>query len=191
MSSQINIEDAGRRMAEGVRSAFMIVGLVAVVVGVAILVWPAKTAMIVAAILSIQAIIAGLFYIAVGLSMHSRSGWSRIGNIILGALYIIAGIILFTNLSASVAILQVIVGVLIGAVWLVEGIMTITTMGSSPSKGASVLYGVISILAGLALLFAPALYVWLLWWLLGATLVIMGLVQLYRAFTFGRMVKAA
>lgn len=168
------------------RTSFAISGLVAIVIGAAILFWPNKTAMVVAAMIGVYAVIGGLFYIAVGLAAQSRTGWNRIVHILLGVLYFIAGIVMFTNLSASVAALEIIIGIMIGMVWVVQGAVALTTTQAGRSRGASIFFGIISILAGVVLLFAPALYIGVLWLLLGISLLILGVMQLVRAATLDK-----
>lgn len=165
------------------RTSFAISGLVAVVIGAAILIWPNKTAMVVAAMIGVYAIIGGLFYVAVGAASHSRTGWNRIAYILLGVLYFIAGIVMFANLGASVVALEIVIGIMIGMVWIVQGAVALTSSQPGRSRGASIFFGIVSLLAGVALLFAPALYIGLLWWLLGISLVVLGVMQLVRAAT--------
>ena len=110
----------------GVRSALAIGGLISVVVGIAILVWPTKSATVLAAILGVYTIVAGLSYIGVGLSSLEKSGWGRVGHILLGVLYIIAGVVFFGNLQATTAILIVLITIMIGAIWIVEGVTAFT-----------------------------------------------------------------
>jgi uncharacterized membrane protein HdeD (DUF308 family) len=56
-------------------------------------VWPGKTAMVVAAIIAIYAIAAGLVYAGLGIFAAGKGGWSRVGHVLLGVLFIIAGIV--------------------------------------------------------------------------------------------------
>jgi uncharacterized membrane protein HdeD (DUF308 family) len=73
----------------------------------------------------------------------------------------------------------------------VEGIMAVTESGASRRQGWSIAYGIVSILAGVAVLALPG---WSGFWLLmvaAIILIILGLLGLMRAFTFGRDVKAA
>ena len=62
--------------------------------------------------------------------------------------------------------------------------------GDSPSKGWAIFFGILSIIAGIVLLFSP-LYIVVLWWILGISLIVLGIIQIVRAFTFGRGAKSA
>jgi uncharacterized membrane protein HdeD (DUF308 family) len=168
----------------GIRTAFGVGGVIALIVGILILVWPAKTAVVVAAIIAIYAIAGGLVYAGLGIFSKAMGGWARVGHIVLGLLFIVAGVIAFFNLNATTAWLAVFLGILVGIMWIVEGVVALTTLGSSSSKGWSVFFAIISIIAGIVLLFSPLWGAVVLWWLLGIALVVLGIVQIIRAFTF-------
>ncbi len=167
----------------GVRSALAIGGLISIVVGVALLAWPTKSATVIAAILGVYTIVAGLAYIGVGLAALEKTGWARVGNILLGVLYIIAGVVFFSNLQATTAILVVLITIMIGAIWIVEGVTAFTTIGHASSKTWAILYGVLSIVAGLILLFSPLASAVVLWVILGVSAIVLGIVQVVRSFS--------
>ena len=69
--------------------------------------------------------------------------------------------------------------------WIVEGIVALSTLGDAASKGWSIIFAIISIIAGIV----PALLrrSWgaaVLWWLLGIALVVLGIINIVRAFTY-------
>jgi len=175
---------AEKSAVNGIRTAFGVGGVIALIVGILILVWPAKTAVVVTAIIAIYAVAGGLVYAGLGIFSKSMGGWARVGHIVLGLLFIVAGIIAFFNLGATTAWLAVFLGILVGIMWIVEGIVALTTLGSSSSKAWSVFFAIISIIAGVVLLFSPLWGAVVLWWLLGISLVVLGIVQIVRAFTF-------
>lgn len=167
----------------GIRTALGIGGVLAIIVGILILVWPGRTAMVVTAIIAIYAVAAGLVYAGLGIFSKTKGGWARIGHILLGVLFIIAGIVAFLNLGATTAGLALIVGILVGIMWIIEGIVSLSTLGDASSKTWTIIFAIISIIAGVVLLFSPY-YVVALWWLLGISLIVLGIVNVIRAFTF-------
>lgn len=175
---------ADKSAVTGIRTALGIGGVIAVIVGILILVWPGKTAAVITAIIAIYAIAGGLVYAGLGIFAKGMGGWARIGHIVLGVLFIIAGIIAFANLGATTVWLAVFLGILVGIMWIVEGIVALTALGGSSSKGWSIFFAIISIIAGIVLLFSPLWGAVVLWWLLGISLVVLGIVQIIRAFTF-------
>jgi uncharacterized membrane protein HdeD (DUF308 family) len=164
------------------RTVLGISGIIAVIVGILILVWPGHTAVVVTAIIAIYAIIAGLVYAASGI-FKAMSGWARVGHIVLGVIFIAAGVIAFTRLTATTAGLFIFVGILVGIIWIVEGIISLTTVSAARSKALTIIFAILSIIAGIVLLFSP-LYSVILWLLIGASLLVLGIVQIVRALTW-------
>lgn len=168
----------------GIRTALGIGGVVSVIVGILILAWPGKTAMVVAAIIAIYAIVAGLVYAGLGIFSKSKGGWARVGHIALGILFIVAGVIAFANLGATTVWLAIFIGILIGVMWIIEGIVSLSTLGDAPSKVWTIIFAIISIIAGVVLLFSPLWGAVVIWWLIGISAIVLGIIQVVRAFTF-------
>lgn len=176
---------------KGIRTALTVSGVVALIVGILILVLPGKTAMAVSVIVAIYAIAAGLVYAGLGIFSKHRGGWSRVGHILLGLIFVIAGIVAFTNLAATTGWLAIFLGVLVGVMWLTEGIVALSTLGDSASKTWTVIFAIISIIAGFTLMFSPMWGAIVLWWILGITLVIQGIINIVRGITFGAQSRQA
>lgn len=169
----------------GIRTLLGVSGVLSLIIGILILVWPKESASVVTVIIAIYAIIGGLIYAGLGIFSKSIGGWSRIGHIVVGLLFVIAGILMFANLQATTTWLLVFVGIVVGIMWIVEGIAALSTLGDAPSKGWSIFFAIVSIVAGIVLLFSP-LYIVALWWLMGIALVALGIIQIVRAFTFAK-----
>jgi uncharacterized membrane protein HdeD (DUF308 family) len=168
-----------------VRTALGVSGALSLVIGLLILIWPGRTAEIAVGIISVYVIIAGLVNIAIGLFW--RSGWARIGYIVLGVLFIVAGVFSFANLSATTAWFGVFIGTLVGILWIVEGVVSLTTVGhGSKARAWTIFFAIISILAGVVLLFSPLLGAVTLFLLIGISLVVLGVFQIVRAIQFGK-----
>lgn len=173
-----------------IRAALGITGLVSLVIGLLILFQPKGVGMVIAAMLAAYVLIGGLAYLGIGIFSARLGMWPRIGHLVLGVLFLIASVVTFANLGDAVALLALVIGIMIGITWIVEGIVAITLLPDSASKVWTVVYAVISILGGIALITSPAWGTGLLFWLLGIWLVVMGLVQIVRAFRFGAAAKA-
>ena len=176
--------EAEKSAVNGIRTALGIGGVLAVIVGILILVWPGKTAAVVTAIIAIYAIAAGLVYAGLGIFSRTKGGWARIGHIVLGILFIIAGIVALLNLGQATAWLALVLGILVGIMWIVEGVVALSTLGDAASKGWSIFFAILSIIAGIILLFSPIWGAAVLWWLLGIALIVLGIINVVRAFTF-------
>ncbi|HWM17907.1 MAG TPA: DUF308 domain-containing protein [Microbacterium sp.] len=173
-----------------VRTTLGISGAVALIVGLLITFWPKNSAVALTVILGIYLIIAGLAYVGLGVFSKGISGGARALDIILGVLFVIGGVLAVTNPTESAVILGIFLGVLIGILWIVEGIVALVQSSDAPSRGWAIFFGIISIIAGIVLLFSP-LYVVVLWWIVGIGLIVLGIMQIVRAFTFGRAKKTA
>ncbi|AXA95961.1 hypothetical protein E5344_07710 [Microbacterium laevaniformans] len=170
----------------GIRTALGLGGALSVILGIVILVWPGKTAMVVTAIIAIYAIVAGLVYAGMGIFATGKGGWSRVGHVLLGVLYVVAGIVAFSNLGLAALSLAVFLGILVGIMWVIEGVVALSTLDLAPSRGWTIFYAIISIIAGVTLLFSPLWGAVVLWWLIGISAVVMGIIQIGRAFSFGK-----
>lgn len=168
----------------GIRTAIGIGGVLAIIVGILILVWPGKTAAVVVAIIAIYAIVAGLAYAGLGVFSKTKGGWARVGHIVLGVLFIIAGVVALLNLASATAWFAVFFGLFVGIGWIIEGIVSLSTLGDASSKIWTIIFAAISIIAGITLIVAPIWGAVVLWWLLAISLVILGVINLIRAFTF-------
>lgn len=175
---------------KSIRVALAVSGVLALLAGIALLVWPVKSAVIVTAIFASYLIIAGVVYIGLGIFSRAKGGWSRVGHIVLGLLYIVAGVIAFFNLNVAAATLALVVVIFIGVSWIVDGVVALSLLGSDGSRVWTVIYAILSIIAGIIVLFSPVIAGFALWLLLGISLVVLGIVQIIRAITLGKDEKA-
>jgi uncharacterized membrane protein HdeD (DUF308 family) len=183
----ISIEpQQSHRASDGLRTALGIGGLIALVIGLLILFFPGKTGtlttQIIAGIIAAYALIVGIVYIGTSIFNRSLKGGRRAWHIVLGLLYVIGGVIVMANLGGTAAVITVFLSVTIGILWLLEGIRAFAGVRQGRSKPWSVAYGIVSVIAGLALLFSPLLGAITLWLLLGLSMTVLGLVQVVRAF---------
>lgn len=182
---------AAKSLFTSIRVALAVYGVIALLAGIVILVWPLKTAVIVTGIIAAYLVIGGLVYIGLGIFSGKRGGWSRIGHILLGLLYIAAGVIAFLNLTAATFTLAFITAIFLGASWIVDGVVALSLLNNDGSKAWTIIYAILSIVAGVVVIFAPLLAAVALWWVLGVSLIVLGLVQIVRAITLGRDAKQA
>ena len=167
-----------------------VAGAVTLIAGLVLLIWPAKSAVIVTGIFASYLIIGGLVYLGLAVFSGRGGGWVRAGHIVLGLLYIATGVIAFANLGAATVTLAIIVAIFIGVSWIADGVVALSLMGSDASKVWTLLYALLGIVAGITVLFSPLYAATVLWLILGISLVVLGVVQLVRAFSM-RGVQAA
>ncbi|MGO2050220.1 MAG: HdeD family acid-resistance protein [Microbacterium sp.] len=174
-----------------IRVTLAISGVIALIAGIVLLVWPLKTAVIVTGIIAAYLVIAGLVYVGLGIFSGRKGGWARVGHIVLGLLYVVAGVIAFLNLDAATITLALITAIFLGVSWIFDGVVALTLLNKDGSKAWTIIYAILSIAAGIIVLFSPLLAAVALWWVLGVTLVVLGIIQIVRAITLGRDEKAA
>lgn len=183
MSTENTAERSG---VNGIRTALGIGGVLAIIVGILIVLQPGATAVVLTVIFGIYAIAIGLVYAGLGVFSRDRGGWSRVGHILLGILFVIAGIVVLTSPSFATAWLGVFVGIMVGVMWIIEGVIALSTLNLSTSKGWTIAFAIISIIAGIVLLMTPLLGAAALWLLMGISLIVLGIIQVVRAFSFGK-----
>ncbi|MGR0317739.1 HdeD family acid-resistance protein [Agromyces sp. ZXT2-3] len=169
-----------------IRVALGVTGVIALIIGVFITFWPKNSAVVLTVMLAIYFLIAGLAYLGLGIFSRSISGGARALDIILGVLFLIGAIVMFANPTESAVVIGIFVGILVGILWIIEGAVALAQSGNSSSRGWSIFFGILSIVAGIVLLFSPLWGVAILFWVTGIALIILGIVQIVRAFTFGR-----
>jgi Uncharacterized conserved protein len=176
----------------GIRAAFGVGGAVALILGIMLLVWPGKTFAVAAVLLGIYFLIAGIVRLALGVFSRGIGGGMRTLDILLGLLLIIAGIIALRNAAVTGAALLILLVAVIGVGWIIEGVLAIVESGGAASRGWAIMLGALSVLAGIIVLAIPG---WSAVWLVlysGIALIVLGIIGIMRAFTFGRgVLKAA
>ncbi|MGB3730597.1 HdeD family acid-resistance protein [Microbacterium sp.] len=179
--SDVSSEEKG--FFSAVRTTLAVSGVVTLIAGIVLLVWPIKSAFIVTAIFASYLIIGGLVYLALSIFSQEKTGWSRVGHALLGLLYIVAGVIAFSNLAATTVSLALIVGIFIGVSWIIDGVVSLSLLSASKSKGLTVVYAILSLIAGVLVLLSPLFLTAVLWTVLGISLVVLGILQIVRAIT--------
>lgn len=169
--------------AKGARLALLIGGLAAVGFGIAVLVWPTKAAVALAGVIAVYAVIAGVVYAGTGIFSKELGAGGRVGHVLLGVLYIVAGAYAFGSLQRSAAFLALFLTIMVGVMWIIEGFTSLFTLGQSGSKALTIVFAVVSVFAGFTLLSSPLWGAVFLWWFLGVALVVLGALNVVRALT--------
>jgi uncharacterized membrane protein HdeD (DUF308 family) len=174
-----------------VRTTFAVSGIAAIVLGVLLLVVPGRTLQFAAIVLGIYFLVAGVMRIALSLFGQLPYAQHRVLGILFGALLLICGILILRDSSAAATTLLIILVLFTGIGWIIDGIMSLVESKDASSRGWAVFFGVVSIVAGIAVLAIPG---WSAVWLLffaAIALIVMGIAAVIRAITFGRRHAAA
>jgi uncharacterized membrane protein HdeD (DUF308 family) len=170
-----------------IRMVYGVVGVVAVLLGLALLVWPGKTLEVFAVILGIYFLISGAMRVIGAIVENGLPGGWRVLDILVGLILVIGGVVMLKNTVLSSAMLTILVTLTVGIGWIMEGIMALVETWRLPKSGWAIFYSVISVLAGIVLLCSPFTSVIFLIIFTGCAMVIMGALAIIRAFRFGRV----
>ena len=169
-----------------VRFSLGLSGVATLVMGVLVVVWPVHSATALAVLLGVYWGITGVGHLLVGLFGKERGVRSRLLDIPLGILMIIAGALVVSRPARSAVTLAVLLGILLGVLWIFEGVTAIVESGDAPSRPWAYVVGLVGIVAGGIVLSSPLWGAVALFWFAGFSLIVLGAVQIVRAIRFGR-----
>ena len=173
-------------------SAWQVMMLVAVVtfaVGLILLVWPKATVIVVAALLGAALLVSGIFRLVRGLAERDLSGGTRAAYVLIGLLATLAGFYCLRHIDVTVVLLAFIVGVF----WTLHGIVDLSvaaTSGPGTGRGLRAFTGVLSLAAGLIVMFWPTISLTVLLWVMGIWLLAYGVMLGVMAFQVRHVAKA-
>jgi uncharacterized membrane protein HdeD (DUF308 family) len=159
--------------------AIIALGIVSILGGVAVLVWPQATLVAVAIILAIELLVVGVVRLVTAFTTSEASGGGRVLLVLLGVLAILAGIIFLRHPFATITVL----GLLLGAFWIVAGVVELFDAVESrgvPGRGWAIAAGVLSVVAGIFVLAFTGASLVVLVWLLGLQLLLYGVLTIGR-----------
>ncbi|MCC9173708.1 HdeD family acid-resistance protein [Arthrobacter sp. zg-Y179] len=170
-----------KSVVRGIRLGLGITGLVSVVLGLLVLFWPGATLEVLAVLFGLYFLIAGAVRILLGVFTGLGAGL-KILNILVGLALLVVGVIAMRNPMETLTAL----GLVIGIAWIVEGVMALAESDRGGSRWFAIVLGILSILAGIVVLFLPLETLAVLVIYGGIFLVVLGAIQIVRAFAFGR-----
>lgn len=162
----------------------------ALAVGVLLLAWPTATLIVVAILLGVSLVAAGLFRLFQGFAAPGLSGAARAGHVIIGLIAIAIGLFCLRHHDVTVFLLAFLVGV----TWIMYGISDLAAAFVPGPGGERVLVavaGLFSIAAGIVVLFWPGISLLLLIYVLGAWLLLYGVILAVRALRLMRVSRMA
>src|SRR5215469_10600937 len=177
----------GTQQGAGNSWIIMLVGAaVTFVLGLIIVVWPHATLSVIAVLLGIQLLVFGIIGLIAGFTASGESGGVRTADVVLGLLGILVGLYFIRHLTVTVALLAV----LVGLYWVLRGIVDLIVAalaGPVPGRWVKAVIGVISLAAGLIVLFKPNESLKFLLVVLGIYLMLFGLLLAVWAFQTRRL----
>ena len=156
-------------------------GIVTVLAGLFTLVWPGRTIVVVAVLFGIQLVVAGIFRFVAALASDDESGGTRVLLALLGVLSFIVGLYALRHILITVAALALLLGIF----WIVNGaVETFTALShrGMQGRGWTIFMGLLSVVAGVVVLFYPAISLATLAIVLGFWLLVYGIMEIVLAF---------
>ena len=160
--------------------ATLVSGVLAIILGILVLVWPGITILVAAIFFGAYLLITGIAQVVFAFSLHVTAG-GRVLLFISGAAALILAVLCFRSLQDSILLLAIWVGV--GFVF--RGVATAVSAISDPTlpgRGWEIFFGVISLLAGVVMLAAPFESLATLAIVVGAWLIVLGVFEVISAF---------
>jgi uncharacterized membrane protein HdeD (DUF308 family) len=157
----------------------LVFGILTVLAGIVMLSWPEETVRVVAIIIGLQLLVAGVVRFVTAFT-HDRTtaGGSRAVYVLLSLLSVLAGVLCLRNQLQTVGVLTLIVG----AYWLLAGVLTLfVAIGERdmPARGLAIVLGIV---AGILVLSYPVQSAIAMARLLGLWLLLLGLFEIGGAF---------
>jgi uncharacterized membrane protein HdeD (DUF308 family) len=169
----------------------LVAGLLAVVLGVVVLVWPGPSILVAATLFGVYLLTSGLAELFLGFTLP-RSVATRVLLVISGAASVVLAILSFRHFGDGYAVLLLSLWIGIGFVF--QGVSaTAAGIGEPelPGRGWYIVSGIVSVIAGLVVLAWPFDSIAVLTLAAGIWLVIIGLTQVVHAFQTRKNLKTA
>jgi len=163
--------------------------LVMIGLGIALLVWPHASLMVVAVLFGAALVISGAVRLYEGFTAHGgQSGGMRAAYIVIGLIAIIAGVYCLRHHDLSLFLIAFVVGVY----FILHGIADIGAAASAPGggRGLRITMGIFAIAAGLILVIWPGISLVLMLLVVAAWLLFYGVILGMLAFSVRRTAKS-
>jgi uncharacterized membrane protein HdeD (DUF308 family) len=155
-------------------------GVLAVILGILVLAWPAITIFVAAIFFGAYLLVAGISQVVFAFSLHVSAG-GRVLLFISGAAALILAVLCFRSLQESILLLAIWIGV--GFIF--RGVATAVSAVSDPTlpgRAWEIFLGVITLIAGIVMLASPFQSLAALTLVVGIWLIVIGVFEAVSAF---------
>jgi len=168
------------QLARGAWQSLLVIGLLSVIVGIIVLVWPGPTLAVAGILFGIYLLISGILQLIAAFGPHVSTGY-RVLTLISGILSFILAFFAFRSIGNSLVLL----GLWIGISWLFRGIAAMVAGAEAPQgvpgRGWSIFFGVLLLIGGIALVVWPIHSITVLALVVGWWLIFMGVMEMIYA----------
>jgi uncharacterized membrane protein HdeD (DUF308 family) len=177
-SDDYDDEPAAVGMLAGSWQAALFLGAVTLILGLIVTFHPTTSLNVIAVLLGILMIVSGLFHLIRVFDPRERH---RVWLGLAGLLFIVIGVILIRHLHLT----RSIIGLVIGLTWIVQGLTALIagiSGGVREGRAWWIIFGAVSLIAGIVVVSAPASSLDVLATLLGIWFVVMGIFEIIGGF---------
>jgi uncharacterized membrane protein HdeD (DUF308 family) len=166
--------------------ATLFLGALALILGIIVTFHPTGSLNVLAVLLGILMIFSGIFHL---IRVFDPAEPHRVWLGIAGLLFIVIGVVLIRHLHLT----RSLIGLIIGITWIVQGLTALIggiSGGAREGRAWWIIFGVVSLIAGIVVASAPASSLTALAVLLGIWFIIMGIFEIIGGFMLRRALRA-
>ena len=182
------LENPLRQLARNAWQLMLLIGVLAVSLGVIVLAWPGKTLLVAGVLFGIYLVVSGIGYMFAAFAVHTGAAM-RVLAFLSGAVSLVLGFFCFRDKLESIMLLALWIGIS----WVFRG-MTLLVSALAfdylPSRGWQALAGVIIVIGGGVMIIYPLDSIAVLTLVAGCWLIAIGIVDMITAFQVRHRVNA-
>jgi uncharacterized membrane protein HdeD (DUF308 family) len=166
--------------------AMLFLGVLTLVLGIIVSFHPTGSLNVLAVLLGVLMILSGIFHL---IRVFDPGELHRVWLGIAGLLFIVIGVVLIRHLHLTRAL----IGLIIGITWIVQGLAALIggiSGGVREGRAWWIIFGVVSLIAGIVVAAAPASSLTALAVLLGIWFIVMGIIEIIGGFILRRTLRA-
>ncbi|WP_458685697.1 HdeD family acid-resistance protein [Nocardia tengchongensis] len=174
-------------LARSAWQSILVTGILSVVLGILILVWPGPTLVVAGVLFGIYLLVSGVFQLIAAFGLHV-SAWMRVLSFITAILSFILGFFCFRNEFQAIGLLALWIGI----TWIFRGTAVLVAAVSDsalPGRGWQILFGILLIVGGGLLIVEPFRSITTLVVVVGCWLIVIGIFEVISAFQVKRTAK--
>ena len=185
-SDEYGAQPAPPGVMAGSWQATLFVGVLTFILGLIVSFHPTGSLNVLAVLLGILMIFSGIFHL---IRVFDPLELHRVWLGIAGLLFIVIGVVLIRHLHLTLAL----IGLIIGITWIVQGLAALIggiSGGVREGRAWWIIFGVVSLIAGIVVAAAPASSLSVLAVLLGIWFVVMGIFEIIGGFLLRHALRA-
>lgn len=188
-TNQTVFEGPLRELARSAWQLMLLIGVVAVALGVIVLAWPGKTLFVAGVLFGIYLVFSGVGYVFAAFGTHTGAAM-RVLTFIAGVVSLVLGFFCFRDKFEAVTLLALWIGIS----WVFRG-MTLLAAALSfdhmPGRGWQAFSGLIIVIGGAVMIVSPLNSIAILTLVAGCWLIVIGFMDVVTAFQVRRRTKKA